>query len=348
MSKENKLTNPSVFALNRAIECTDAIFYQKKSDSDELKKIPIVEKSIKSVIANRLKSNKEFKIENANLQIIDSASLDLDQNFDTLVVKFNLKLIPLRKNISSCNNKEYKDLLLQKIDEFCDKNNEKSKYLKQISYHYAMNIVNGRWLYRNRCNADKIKMIIHCKENEYVFNDVIKTSLASFDKERNHLSEKEFDYVQEIADYIFEGLSFCDEENEINQISVTAEVKMGEGFEVFPSQELVLTDDNSKKGKKNKILYQKNDTAAYHSQKVSNAIKTVDIYYLDCDNAYPISTNPYGSVTTDGIAYRKENNFYELLDQMMLKDKVNFEEKQYYYIVAMLVNGGIFSESAKK
>ena len=59
--------------------------------------------------------------------------------------------------------------------------------------------------------------------------------------------------------------------------NVEAQVYLGNGQEVFPSQELVL-DSNSKKSK---VLYQVNEIAAIHSQKIGNALRTIDTWYPD-------------------------------------------------------------------
>ncbi len=58
--------------------------------------------------------------------------------------------------------------------------------------------------------------------------------------------------------------------------------------------------------KKSKILYHVNDVAAMHSQKIGNAIRTIDTWYPDFEkHKKPIAIDPYGAVTNLGRAYRQ-------------------------------------------
>ena len=129
-------------------------------------------------------------------------------------------------------------------------------------------------------------------------------------------------------------------------LQVTAYVRVGPGQEVFPSQELIL--DKEKSGK-SKTLYTVKDVAAMHSQKIGNALRTVDTWYPDGDGLGPIAVEPYGSVTSQGRAYRQPKvkmDFYSLFDAWVLKDQVP-EVAQQHYVIANLVRGGVFGDSGK-
>jgi CRISPR-associated protein Csy3 len=105
-------------------------------------------------------------------------------------------------------------------------------------------------------------------------------------------------------------------------LRVTAFVRQGAGQEVFPSQELIL--DKGSAGK-SKTLYDVNGVAALHSQKIGNAIRTIDTWYEGAEELGPIAVEPYGSVTTQGKAYRQPKqkmDFYTLLDNWLLKDQM--------------------------
>ena len=56
---------------------------------------------------------------------------------------------------------------------------------------------------------------------------------------------------------------------------------------------------------------------------------------------------PYGSVTTQGKAWRQpkeKQDFYNLLDAWVLKDKAPPVEQQ-HFVIATLVRGGVFGEA---
>jgi hypothetical protein len=60
-----------------------------------------------------------------------------------------------------------------------------------------------------------------------------------------------------------------------------------------------------------------NEIAGIHSQKIGNALRTIDTWYPKGRRVGPIAVEPYGSVTTQGKAYRQpkdKQDFYNLLD----------------------------------
>jgi CRISPR-associated protein Csy3 len=58
---------------------------------------------------------------------------------------------------------------------------------------------------------------------------------------------------------------------------------------------------------------------------------------------------PYGSVTTQGKAYRQPKekvDFYNLLDGWIIKDKTPDVEQQ-HFVIATLIRGGVFGDADK-
>ena len=87
--------------------------------------------------------------------------------------------------------------------------------------------------------------------------------------------------------------------------------------------------------------------AAMHSQKIGNALRTIDTWHPETAEVGAIAVEPYGSVTNRGKAYRqpKDNmDFYKLLDGWVLKGKTPPLEQQ-HYIMAMFIRGGVFGEA---
>lgn len=146
--------------------------------------------------------------------------------------------------------------------------------------------------------------------------------------------------LKALSDVIQKGL----EGEDFAFITVDAFVKLGQGQEVFPSQELIL---DKGKSDKSKVLYNVSGIAAMHSQKVGNALRTIDTWYPDADEVGPIAVEPYGSVTSRGKAYRQPKDkmdFYTLLDNWIIKDKEP-ELNQQHYVIATLVRGGVFGKA---
>jgi len=105
-------------------------------------------------------------------------------------------------------------------------------------------------------------------------------------------------------------------------------------------------------GKKSKILYAVNGIAAMHSQKIGNALRSIDTWYPefnDTSGAGPIAIEPYGAVTNMGRAYRtpkEKQDFYTFFDGFARGEKLDRVEDE-HYVMAVLVRGGVFGESDK-
>lgn len=350
MASKNKLETASVLAFERNFDISDAILSQKKQADKDSTPVLITEKSIRGTISNRLKNaiasdpvKLDAAIQKANLQTVDVAMLD-NQN-DTLLIKWSCKVLPFRGIPCVCNNMEYQEKLQSTIQNYIAKHG-----FAPLAKRYAINILNGRWLWRNRMASDHINMTISSSQlkKPIIVEDVKRYSLNSFDYSDNE--------IEALAKLIEAGLTGPD----IVMFEVQAELMMGLGQEVYPSQELIL--DNSKN--KSKVLYAKlnkamqgqnnkeqNSTgqAAIHSQKISNAIRTIDTWYRE-QAEFPIAVEPYGAVTTMGHAFRppkKRSDFYTLFDKWLLDDQEP-EIEQQHYIIAVLIRGGVFGASGKE
>ncbi len=113
-------------------------------------------------------------------------------------------------------------------------------------------------------------------------------------------------------------------------------------------QEILLSDGKTK-ARKSKTLYKVGEVAAMHSQKIGNALRTIDTWYPQDEESGdlgPIAVEPYGSVTSQGKAYRQPKDkadFYNLLDAWVLKDKAPASGDQ-HFVMATLIRGGVFGE----
>ena len=95
-----------------------------------------------------------------------------------------------------------------------------------------------------------------------------------------------------------------------------------------------------------------NNQAAIHSQKIGNALRTIDTWYPDYANETigPIAIDPYGAVTNLGTAFRKpksKSDFFTLFDKYVREEKLENEEQE-HYVMAVLVRGGVFGQSDKE
>jgi len=340
--KEKKLKTASVLAFESKLANSDAIMMSGNWDNintpEKWAAIKIQEKSVRGTISNRLKSNDpKFKnpakldaeVTKANLQTVDNAALPFDA--DTLKISFTLRVLGNLATPSACNNPDYQEKLSEAINTYIEE-----QQFNELASRYAMNIANGRFLWRNRVCAENIAIHVTLNQETIIF-DAYEKPLNEF-VSPGQMSDE----LKKLTTAIQEGLTG----SAYSFMKVDAFIKLGQGQMVYPSQEMVMKGGN---GDKSKYLYQLNDIAAMHSQKIGNALRTIDTWHSEAETVGPIAIEPYGSVTNRGKAYRsiKNGDFYTLLDNWILKDKVP-ELEQQHYVMAILVRGGVFGDSGKE
>ncbi len=335
MSKsKSALKTASVLAFERNLDVSDAYLWQMDSSADKGARLPVTikEKSVRGTISNRLKNaissdpaKLDAETEKANLQKVDSAALD--ETCDTLIANFSLKVLPFTGKPNVCNNQDYQQALEAVVQDYID-----SQGVDELARRYAINLLNARWLWRNRVGAERIKLTVRYNGQSVTVADAKAYALSGF--------HHDDDSITQVSQWIKSGLNG----EAFVILYIEAEAIIGYGQEVYPSQELVLDTGKTK----SKELYQINGKAGMHSQKIGNAIRTIDDWYPDAE--FPIAVEPYGAVTTLGKAFRQPKDaldFYSLFDNWVLKSVVPSTEQQ-HYVMGVLIRGGVFGASGKE
>lgn len=337
------LKTASVLAFERKLDPSDALFsagkWVERSTGEKWVPVTVREKSVRGTISNRLATKDQdpakldASIQSPNLQTVDVATLPNDA--DTLRVRFTLRILGGAGTPSACNNADYQIKLQGTVQQYA-----REVGFAELARRYASNLANGRFLWRNRMGAEQIEVQVRqLAQGEAAKSwnfDALGFSLRDFSVDSPALGE--------LAKVIEQGLAGSAHA----LLEVIAYVRMGDGQEVYPSQELIL-DRGDKKGQKSKTLYVVGDVAGIHSQKIGNALRTIDTWYPadeENGNIGPIAVEPYGSVTSQGKAYRQPKqkaDFYNLLDEWVLKDRVP-EAGNQHYVMATLIRGGVFGE----
>lgn len=333
-----KETVASVLAFEKKLVVSDGYLYGTNWEKRQDVAVPLslAEKSVRGTISNRLKpavQNDPLKlnaeVEKPNLQRVDACALPINQ--DTLKLTFSIKVLSGIEKPSACNNAEFSKKYAQVAAAYIKKTG-----FRELARRYAINIANGRYLWRNRLGAEKIEVHVRTDEQQWIF-DAYTFSLKNF---------AENDAVNGLADLIAAALSG---ERLYLLLEVEVYALIGKGQEVYPSEELVF---DKGRGDKSKILYQVNGIAAMHSQKLSNALRTIDTWYpgFASENVGPIAIEPYGAVTNLGKAYRTPKDkvdFYTLFDRYAMGEALEHPEEE-DYVMAVLVRGGVFGQSGKE
>ena len=340
---KNDLKTASVLAFERKLDPSDALFsagkWVDRKNGENWPSIGINTKSVRGTISNRLSTKDQdpakldASIQSPNLQTVDVATLP--NNADTLRARFTLRVLGGAGTPSACNNADYQAKLQATVQQYVS-----TTGFTELARRYAINLANGRFLWRNRMGAEQIEIQVRrLAQGEAAQSwefDALSFSLRDFAATTPALDA--------LAQAIEQGLS--GESHTL--LEVIAYARIGDGQEVYPSQELIL-DKGDKKGQKSKTLYKVGEVAAMHSQKIGNALRTIDTWYPQDEESQelgPIAVEPYGSVTSQGKAYRQPKDkadFYNLLDAWVLKDKAPASGDQ-HFVMATLIRGGVFGE----
>ncbi len=346
MAKTAELKTASVLAFERKLDPSDALMFaghwSERDSAAQWPGIAIRAKSVRGTISNRLKTKDQdpakidAAIHNPNLQTVDVAALPTDA--DTLLTHFTLKVLGGAGEPSACNSAAYHDRLRAAVDAY-----ETEHGFDELARRYAHNLANGRFLWRNRVGAEAVEVRVSHREHgelaaSWTF-DALDLSLRDFEPAAGARDD-----LAGLAALIRQGLAG----ERLVLLEVSAFARMGAGQEVFPSQELILERGRNDKSK---TLYSVNGVAGIHSQKLGNAIRTIDTWYPEAESAGigPIAVEPYGSVTTRGTAYRQPRqkvDFYSLLDDWLLRDRKPAVTDQ-HYVMATLIRGGVFGDKAE-
>lgn len=336
MAKNEKAV-ASVLAFEKKMVPSDGYFYGTTWDKRaEQTALNLIEKSVRGTISNRLKPaiasdplKLNAEVEKANLQKVDACALAEHQ--DTLKVAFTLKVLGGIEQPSACNNEIFFNSY-----QTVAKNYIQQHGFNELAKRYAINIVNARFLWRNRVGAEKVEVVTQVNDQEAITFNALDYALHNFEI----VDTK----VQALADQIAQALRG---EVPYLLIKVEAYALVGKAQEVYPSEELVL---DKGKGDKSKILYQVNDVAAMHSQKIGNALRTIDTWYPEFNEKNTaIAIEPYGAVTNLGKAYRTpkaKQDFFSLFDKYALGESLENVEQE-HFVMGVLVRGGVFGQSSK-
>ena len=338
MAKPEKMI-ATVLAFEKKLVPSDGYLYGTTWEKRQQVATPLklIEKSVRGTISNRLKDavkNDPLKlnaeVEKPNLQKVDTCALGEQQ--DTLKLHFTLKVLGGVEKPSACNNEAFNQAYAMAAKQYI-----KQEGFTELAKRYAINIANARYLWRNRVGAEKIEVIVSTGADTWTFN-AHDFNLKNFDSTNADVLA----LANKIAQALSGKLPYL-------LLNIDAYALVGQAQEVYPSEELVL---DKGKGDKSKILYHVNDVAAMHSQKVGNALRSIDTWYpeFESDKTPVIAIEPYGAVTNLGKAYRTPKDkvdFYTLFDRFAVGETLATKEQE-HYVMAVLVRGGVFGQSGKE
>lgn len=338
---------PGVMSIQRTIVMTDAVMSNVFED-DKTTPVTVIRHGIRGT-QNLNNGHKESEV--SNIQETDTAKLD--PNAIAMAVEFDIKFIDISHGLTACapsKSQERGEISTYRasLHSFIE-NAKTSQGLEEVANRFARNIANGRWLWRNRINAENIKITASFPgSSENLIFDAFATPLNEFgDYSANEKT---------LGKTILEGMVG----NKLSSIQVSAELDFGikGAIEVYPSQNYL---SDKPKGFA-RSLYKHNvrrvmdktdmnvvGHAALRDQKILNALRTFDTWYADYnERGLPIAIEPNGA-SLDAQQFFRNNKDSSAFDLFLTFDKLDPNTKEGMFCLACMIRGGVYSgESDKK
>jgi CRISPR-associated protein Csy3 len=346
---------PGVLSFQRGTLVSDALFFNVFADRPPsplhvirhgIRGTQNVNKAPKSAGSTASSAARENV---SNIQITDSAKLD--PNAIALMVRFDIRFLPIRDLLFACApSKEDKPAdiaaMRENFQTFVNKAIG-SDGLRDVAHRYARNIANGRFLWRNRMVASDVKVRVTSGQHLDLSFDALDVDLNAF----ADYSEPE----QRVADVILGGM----EGRAPSRLTVEATVDFGVrgALEVFPSQNYL---ENKERGfarplycvgepaaDQDKHGIQELGQAAFREQKVANALRTFDTWYPEyATRKVPIPIEPMGASLDAQEFFRRSPDTSGF--QLMLRlGSLDPDSEQGRFMLACLIRGGVFSGTDK-
>lgn len=340
---------PSVLSFQRGTIVTDGVMSSiipgPQSGTETLQPVRVIRHGIRGVLSQKDKDSA------SNVQRTESAKTSM--NAIGLDVTFSFRTIPATELLFGCSDMSYREAVAGFIDRFFKVGVPE---FDEVCRRYARNILNGRWLWRNRVLGSP-QVTVRNKDIAYVSGEEVGMRFENYTDHEIALAR----------DVIAAGL--------LNwNAPVTVHGRILFGFagevEVFPSQNMVTDkpDGFARSLYKIEMLSRqdflsimgsaRNDAgdfaadmidmgvAALRDQKIGNAIRTIDTWH---SAGKPIPVEPNGANLEDNMLYHTDDGMdvKKLLSEIdEIKPGPVFDPRA-AYLIALFVRGGVFSEKAE-
>lgn len=348
---------PSVLSVQRGTIVTDGIMCSVISSSgnkpESIEKVRVVRHGILGVLPEK----KDESVNNP--QRTESAKTSPDAS--GLEVRFSYRTIPSSELLFDCSDLSYRQTLDQFIEKFFQSGVPE---FEEVCCRYARNILNGRWLWRNRVLG---KVSVKARSGDMVFK-----SDGSSLKEFGNYTDDEISLAKNV---IAAGLL----SHSPVTPSLEVEGRIDFGFvgsvEVFPSQNMVtgkpkgfarslykigmpsrremlrISNTAHADGESaNEFMSDQIDMgfAALRDQKIGNAIRTIDTWYESSDSVRAIAIEPNGACMDTNEVHRSTKNdsktLLKKIDEIIPSVTFNPDAA---FLIGLLIRGGVFSEKNK-
>lgn len=354
---------PGVLSFSRGTVVSDAEFFNEINGETKGSPVKVIRHGIRgtqnvntSGAGEGSTSGDTGNREISNIQQTDTAKLD--PRATALIVRFRLRMLPLLENhrVSIAKGKKDDDKMVSELRQSLDSFVERARVsegLQEVGRRFARNVLNGRWLWRNRTIATGVTVSVYLGSDDgsreadggepFVKAEALDIPLNNFDD----YSDPERKLGESIAATIAGS--------QVNTYSVEARVAFGMSgaIEVFPSQNYIEKKpkgfarplyrlghpDTGDPGRDVRVM----GDAAIRDQKIANALRTIDTWYEDFSFwGKPIAVEPNGASLEAQKFYRSgKDSSFKLFGRL---NRIDPNEPEGMFCIACLLRGGVYSE----
>jgi len=336
---------PSMNAITRTISPSHGLFYsfdsQEKMGKTKINNSPIELQTVSLVgtlgswkegeKAQKEQIAQKEQTVSSNIQTVDTCFLPPEH--DSYCLTFNLRIASLVDDAIS-NHKEVLAIFRQFVRDYKEKVGG-----ELLARRYLTNLISGRFLWRNKYATDK-KITLRIDNLFHQFNIDLGFNFSSTFTDPK--DQQAFDdFVTRIAEALFD-------KEKVAIIYVKAQGTVGYGQEIYPSQEFVNNDKESKSKVLFDVLSNGIRTAAFHSQKIGNAVRTIDTWYQE-NATHAIPVDPFGPDKKNQMLHRtgvstKDNSIYAIFNRLLDPKKgVQPDSNDGHYLMACFIRGGVYA-----
>jgi CRISPR-associated protein Csy3 len=284
-----------------------------------------------------------------NIQTIQVACLPSVS--DMLEVNFAVGFVGSSLLPDACNSLAYREQLAAFIAAA-----REAKLYEELAGRYMWNIANGRALWRNGIGTDrKIAVTDPDAGATVTFNAAALPQQAFFPGAATVVEAAD---NQAVAGSMIQRVADALKGNGLTRFSISMRVRLYPGAEVWPSQEFPTEEITRRANNREVSRVLSSKPAQYagravrhatmHSQKIGNALRTIDEWHGD--NRYrAVPVEAFGWVQRDLEAIRKPgiNDAYTLLrDVGGLAERLGTGDQTAreiaLYVLAIMIRGGVF------
>lgn len=347
---------PTMLAFRKSLSPSNIAMFgapEMGASNAQLSPVVIREEPIRGLNATHdsLRKGKEAK---PVLQVLESAHLSPADT--VLVLKGCVNVVSNILTPDACNDNDYYGQHKAVVEKAVA-----SGDLKELAKRYAMQIASASWAWRNLENAVEVVVKVKARANEHyveladelkeelVFADLMFDVTKGYDPAQYPEHEAQ---LTRLADIIEIGLNPKEGFKRAVSLDIRAELLMGAGVRVYPSQE--WPSDHAKEESKRKWSGGEGITrvlakhvhngvaqAIVNDRKASNALRTIDTWYSpDAERA--IAVEPYGANSHQSVALRTSNDLHIFGIIRKVANGAELTQAQRLFYIASVIRGGVY------